>query len=212
MNLDKYNPTSGGKFIIPLPKWVSDKKCVLTFKNKDKTCFFCSTQYNTYKMYEKEWLIEKIPDELNWDNAKPPSSNVDVDTFEENMKDKQQSTFIYVLDPEEGKESILFYRKTNVQKATHRISSGDGHHYRLWQIDEVKPPKDKTKKCLCFHCRHGFQSQELWKGCVAVEGRQIEMPTHDDIIVFKTFQKLKITLCRLWMFKPQNGNGFKQRV
>jgi hypothetical protein len=42
--------------------------------------------------------------------------------------------------------------------------------------------KHKAKQLHCFHCRHGFQSQELLdehneKGCMAVEGQQIQMPT-----------------------------------
>ena len=42
--------------------------------------------------------------------------------------------FIYFIDPEEGKQSILLNRQTKVQRATHQISllkleDGDDYHY-----------------------------------------------------------------------------------
>jgi hypothetical protein len=49
----------------------------------------------------------------------------------------------------------------------------------------------------CFHCRHGFISQALLdehneKGCMAVEGQIVEMPSEEDIMVFKNhYKKLK---------------------
>ena len=63
-----------------------------------------------------------------------------------------------------------------------------------------KTNKHKAKVYHCFHCRHGFQSQELLdehneKGCMAVEGQQIEMPDESDTMVFKNqYKKLKAPL------------------
>ena len=71
--------------------------------------------------------------ELNWDNVNFPSSDVDRDTFEENNGGKV-AVNVYFVDPEEGKQSILLYRHTKVQRATHHISllkleDGDDFHY-----------------------------------------------------------------------------------
>jgi len=52
-----------------------------------------SVQCGIYKDYEKDHPervshYNKLTDELNWTNVRFPSSNVDIDTFEENNKGK----------------------------------------------------------------------------------------------------------------------------
>ena len=61
------------------------------------------------------------------------ASDVDIDTFEENNGNKV-AVNVYFLSPEDDKQSILLYRKTKVQRATHQISllkleDGDDYHY-----------------------------------------------------------------------------------
>ena len=68
-----------------------------------------------YKIYEEDhgcdmYHCKKINNTLNWDNLNLPSSNIYIDTFEENNKGLV-SVNVYVLDEEEGKQSILLYRK-----------------------------------------------------------------------------------------------------
>ena len=208
-NYDKYNPTRGGKF-IPLPKWVSTKKACINIQNKDEQCFKYSVQCGIYKVYEKDHPervshYKKLTDELNWTNVKFPTSNVDMDTFEENNEGKVAIN-VYYLDPDEGKQSILLYRKTKVLKAEHQISllkleDGDDYHYVfIKDYDRLmgsQTNKMKAKKHHCFHSKHGFISQELLnehteKGCMAVEGQQIEMPDVSETMVFKNhYKKLK---------------------
>ena len=208
-NFDKFNPTRGGKF-IPLPKWVSDKKACINIQNEDNKCFKYSVQCGICKVYEKDhpnrlYHYKNLTDELNWTNVNFPSSNIDIDTFEEN-NDGKVAINVYYLNPDEGKQSILLYRKTKVQRATHQISllkleDGDDYHYvYIKDYDRLigsQTNKRQNKKYHCFHCKHGFQSQALLdehneKGCMAVEGQQIEMPNEDDIMVFKNhYKKIK---------------------
>ena len=201
-NYDKYNPTRGGKF-IPLPKWVSNKKACINIKNQDEKCFKYSVQCGICKVYEKDHPkrvshYKNLNDELNWDNVNFPSSDVDIDTFEENNGGKI-AVNVYFLDPEEGKQSILLYRQSKVSKATHQVSllkleDGDDYHYVfIKDYDKIigsQTNKMKAKKHHCFHCQHGFLTKELLdehveKGCMAVEGQQIQMPSEEDIMVFK---------------------------
>ena len=57
--------------------------------------------------------------------------------------------------------------------------------------------KHNEKLHHCFHCKHGFKSKELLdehteKGCMVVEGQQIEMPDVSETMVFKNHcKKLK---------------------
>ena len=208
-NYDKYNPTRGGKF-IPLPKWVSSKRTCINIKNQDEQCFKYSVQCGICKVYEKDHPervshYKSLNDELNWDNVNFPSSDVDIDTFEENNGGKV-AVNVYFLDPEEGKQSILLYRQSKVSKATHQVSllkleDGDDYHYVfIKDYDKIigsQTNKMKAKKHHCFHCQHGFLTKELLdehveKGCMAVEGQQIQMPNEEDIMVFKNhYKKLK---------------------
>ena len=122
LNFDKYNPTRGGKF-TPLPKWVQNKKACINIKNEDNKCFKYSIQCGICTVYEKDHPerlshYKNVNDELNWTNVNFPSSSIDIDTFEYD------------------KQSILLYRKTKVQNATHQINllkleDGDDYHYVL---------------------------------------------------------------------------------
>ena len=127
ISYDKYNPTRGGKFLA-LPRWISLKHASINIQNKDDKCFKYSVQCGIYRVYEKDHPervshYNKLTDTLNWDNVNFPSSNVDIDTFEENNEGKV-AVNVYFIDLEEGKESILLYRKTKVLKAERHVETG----------------------------------------------------------------------------------------
>ena len=116
------------------------------------------------KTTPKECLTTKVSMMKNWDNVNFPSSNVDIDTFEENNGGKIAGN-VYFLDPEEGKQSILLYRQSKVSKATHQVSlpkleDGDDYHYVfIKDYDKIigsQTNKMKAKKHHCFHCQHGL--------------------------------------------------------
>jgi hypothetical protein len=207
-NFDKYNPTRGGKF-IPLPKWVQNKKACINIKNEVNKCFKYSVQSGISKEYEKDHPdrlshYKNLDDKLNWTNVNFPSSNIDIDTFEEN-NDGKIAVNVYFLNPEDDKQSILLYRKTKVKRATHQISllkleDGDDYHYvYIKDYDKLigsQTNKHNEKKYHCFHCNHGFKSQALLdehseKGCMAVEGQRIEMPSFNPDDPDKFFIKFK---------------------
>jgi hypothetical protein len=113
-NYDKYNPTRGGR-CLNLPKWVADKKACINIQNEDNKCFKYSIQCCICKVYEKDhpnrlYRYKTLKDELNWDNVNSPTSNVDIDTFEENNNGKV-AVNVYYLNPDDDKQSILLYRK-----------------------------------------------------------------------------------------------------
>ena len=71
---------------------------------------------------------KNLNDELNWDNVNFPSSDVDIDTFEENNGGKI-AVNVYFIDPEEGKQSILLYRQSKVSKSN--SSSQSSKNWRM---------------------------------------------------------------------------------
>ena len=208
LNYDKYNPTRGGSF-LPLPKWVQNKKACINIKNNDDMCFKYSVQCGVYKIYENSHSCEmyrykNVDDSLDWTGVKFPSSNIDIDTFEENNNGKV-SVNVYFLDEDEGRQSVLLYRKTNVPtKATHhvdllKIQEGDDHHYVFIKdynrLVGSQTNKRQNKKFHCHHCLHGFKTEALLNeheenGCMAVIGQQVVMG--EEPMVFKNhYKKLK---------------------
>ena len=110
------------------------------------------------------------------------------------------------LTPKKGNSPSYYYRQSKVSKATHQVSflkleDGDDYHcVFIKDYDKIigsQTNKMKAKKHHCFHCQHGFLTKELLdehveKGCMAVEGQQIQMPNEEDIMVFKNhYKKLK---------------------
>ena len=170
---DKFNPTRGGSF-LPLPKWVQSKKACINIQNEDNKCFMYSVQCGVHKIYEEDhpnrmYHYKKIEDTLNWENVNFPSSNVDIDTFEQNNEGKV-SVNVYFIDPEEGKQSILLYRKSKVVKSTHHIDllkleDGDNYHYVFIKdfnkLMYKQASKHKAKKWICRHCHRPFEEEYL---------------------------------------------------
>ena len=162
-NYDKYNPTRGGR-CLNLPKWVADKKACINIQNEDNKCFKYSIQCCICKVYEKDhpnrlYRYKTLKDELNWDNVNSPTSNVDIDTFEENNNGKV-AVNVYYLNPDDDKQSILLYRKTKVQRAEHQISllkleDGDDYHYvYIKDYNRLIGSQTNKYKAKMFHCFH----------------------------------------------------------
>ena len=206
MNYDKYNPTRGGSF-IDLPKWVADKKACINILNNDQMCLKYAVQCGVCKVYEKDHPsrlchYKNLNDWLNWDNVNFPSSMVDVDTLEENNQG-HLSINVYFINEENDKKSILLYRLSKVPNATHHINlikldKGDQSHYvYVKNYDRLKSSqtnKMARTKYHCHSCQKGFGTKELLdkhadRGCLAVEGQFVELPSEEDVMKFKNHYK-----------------------
>ena len=75
-----------------------------------------------------------------------------------------------------------------------RIDDDDSSHYVYIKCCSrlLNPRKGKFRNKSYFfnYCHNGFGTQELFnkhydKGCMEVEGHQIELPTQDEILKFK---------------------------
>ena len=206
---DKYNPTRGGSY-IELPKWVSLKKPASTSRTKTTTASNIASNAVTIRLVKKtipkECIItKKVVDDLNWDNVNFPTSTIDIDTFEENNKDKIAINVFYI-----DNESILIYRRNKNTNATKQLNlllldeENKSHYVFIKTYDKLigkQTNKKKIKKHHCFHCGHGFMNEELLqkhtdKGCMATKEQgkeqEIEMPKEEDVMVFKNhYEKIK---------------------
>ena len=130
-------------------------------------------------------------------------SNIDIDTFEEN-KNGNIAVNVFFLDEEEGKQSNLTIQKkqgvksNSPNKPTQTAEKNTSHYVFIKNYDRLIGTQ--AQKHHCFHCGHGFQSEDLLKdhkekGCMAVEGQTFEMPDESETMVFKNqFKKLKARL------------------
>ena len=77
----------------------------------------------------------------------------------------------YFINSDEGKQSILLYRKSKVLKSTHHIDllkleDGDNYHYVFIKdfnklMYKQIQSKRKAKKRICRHCRRPFEEEYL---------------------------------------------------
>ena len=206
MMFNKYNPTRAGKY-INLPKLISLKKACINIKNKDDKCLKYAIQCGYHKIYEKShpenfYHYKKIEEDLNFDGIHFPANNNDVDKFEE----LNHNVSINVFEVDDEQEQIVISRKlTNKDAKCHidlmRIDEDDSRHYVFIKDCSRLLNSQKNKFCcksyFCKYCHNGFGIQELLnkhydKGCMEVEGQQIEMPTPNEKLKFKHhFKKLR---------------------
>ena len=206
MMYNKYNPTRAGKY-INLPKWISLKKACINIKNKDEKCFKYAIQCGYHKIYEKShsenfYHYKKIEDCLNFDGVTFPANNNDIDKFEE----LNHNVSVNVFEVDDEQEQIVIGRKLkNKDAKCHidllRIDEDDISHYvyvkDCSRLLNSQKSKFRNKSYFCKYCHTGFGTQELLnkhyeKGCMEVEGQQIEMPTPDEKLKFKHhFKKLR---------------------
>ena len=206
MMYNKYNPTRAGKY-INLPKWISLKKACINIKNKDEKCFKYAIQCGYHKIFEKShsenfYHYKKIEDGLNFDGVTFPANNNDIDKFEE----LNHNVSVNVFEVDEEQEQIVIGRKLkNKDAKCHvdllRIGEDDISHYvyvkDCSRLLNSQKSKFRNKSYFCKYCHNGFGTQELLnkhyeKGCMEVEGQQIEMPTPDEKLKFKHhFKKLR---------------------
>ena len=145
---------------------------------------------------------KKIEDGLGFDGINFPANNNDIDKFEE----LNHNVSVNVFEVDEEQEQIVIGRKLkNKDAKCHidllRIDEGDISHYvyvkDCSRLLNSQKSKFRNKSYFCKYCHTGFGTQELLnkhyeKGCMEVEGQQIEMPTPDEKLKFKHhFKKLR---------------------
>ena len=151
---------------------------------------------------ENFYHYKKIEDGLGFDGINFPANNNDIDKFEELNHDVS----VNVFEVDEEQEQIVIGRKLkNKDAKCHidllRIDEDDISHYvyvkDCSRLLKSQKSKFRNKSYFCKYCHTGFGTQELLnkhyeKGCMEVEGQQIEMPTPDEKLKFKHhFKKLR---------------------
>ena len=138
---------------------------------------------------------------MNFKDVNFPADVVDIDTLEEN--NKSISINVWALG-DEG-YTVINRKLKNVNAECHidllRIDEEEKSHYvyikDLSRFLNYQKSKFCKKSYFCKYCHSGFGTQELLnkhheKGCMEVEGQQIEMPKPDEKMKFKQhYRKLR---------------------
>ena len=117
-----------------------------------------------------------------------------IDRFEEDNQGLISMNVYKLLN-----DTTIADRITKAKHAEHAIHPSmieqeDNHHYVLTKdlskLVGCQYDKHKQKKQICPHCLRGFQSidtlnKHIDRGCLAIEGQQIQMPRKGDTISFK---------------------------
>ena len=112
---------------------------------------------------------------------------------------------MFEVDDEQEQIVVISRKLKNKDAKWHidllRIDEDDISHYvyvkDCSRLLNSQKSKFHNKSYFCKYCHYGFGSQELLnkhyeKGCMEVEGQQIEMPTPDEKLKFKHhFKKLR---------------------
>ena len=182
------------------------KKASINIENPDDICFKYAIQCGFQKIYEKShsekfYHYKKIEDGLDFDGKKIPANNDDIDKFE-----LSQNVSVNMLEVDEEQEQRVISRKLqNKDAKCHvgllRIDEDDSSHYvyvkDCSRLLNSQKSKFHNKSCFCKYCHNGFGSHGLLnrhcdKGCMEIEGQEIEMPTPDEKLKFKHhFKKLR---------------------
>ena len=154
------------------------------------------------KVIQNFFHYKKKEGSLNFDCVTFPANNNDIDKFEE----LNHNVSVNVFEVDDERERIVIGRKLKNKDATCHIDllgidEDDISNYvyvkDCRRLLNSQKSKFRNKSYFCKYCHTGFGTQDLLnkhyeKGCMEVEGQQIEMPTPDENLKFKHhFKKLR---------------------
>ena len=138
---------------------------------------------------------------INWECMKYPCSRKYIDRFEE-----LGSGLIPVNLFKQFNKHDIPDRTTQVKNAKYHVDlymvEGEHNKYHYVLINNLRRlmgnqyNKHKEQKHICPHCLKGFQTTDTLtkhfdRGCLAIEGQQIQLPKEGDTIHFqKSYQKV----------------------
>lgn len=196
VNINKYQPLSGSRF-INLPKSIQSKKACLNIKNKDEYCFlWCVTAalYPTTKHPERVTSYPHFRDVLNVKGISFPVTLSDVAIFERNNPNLNIN--IYGLNDKKSVIGPLYKSEVKSERSKHinllLLENDTSSHYCLIKdlprLVRSQITKHHGKIYLCESCLLFFPSSDqldnhLCGGVVTV------LPDKGSVIQFKNYER-----------------------
>ena len=197
----EYNPNKGSSY-IDLPKWIKDKKAIITIKNKDDKCFlWCILRYLHPKERDAEWIgdLKKYEHSLNTKGITFPIGEDDINKFE-NLNPDLPGINVFYLDE---KDSITHTREILKKDYKNTIDlfliQKDGKsHYTLIKnfnrlIRSQRTRSHNGKLFICKRCFCHFSKEELLdkhiEYCSNNKTAVVKMPKPNTFLNFKNYYK-----------------------
>ncbi|CAH0625732.1 unnamed protein product [Chrysodeixis includens] len=196
ININKYQPLSGSKF-LDLPKFIKSKKACLNIQNNDDYCFLWCIVAALYPVARHSHRVTSYPhfrDVLNIGGIAFPISFSDINIFERNNPAIQ----IYIYGLRNGKTITgPLYRPTKLKKGSKTIhllflENDNSSHFCLIKdlprLVKSQITKHHSKLYFCETCLLFFPDQEKYNkhlcgGVVTV------LPNKGSVIQFKNYQR-----------------------
>jgi hypothetical protein len=157
----KYKPLKG-KSYIPLPSWISAKKCCININNKDNKCFLWSVLAHLHPTdvhAERVTNYKKFEDELIIDDIEMPMKLDDIYRFE-----KLNCITINVYGIENNEVYILHKSEERNETVVNLLFVEDdknNHYVYIKDLDKLLNCRARHQMFHCPHCLHGFVTEEL---------------------------------------------------
>lgn len=199
MNIFRYQPLRNGNY-EELPSYLARKKCIINVKNNDQMCFKYAV-LSAWNTPEKDpQRPSKYIDLMNLYNFDGLEFPLEVDKIHIFEKKNNCSINVFTCN-EQGKDiqPIKIAKKVLEKHANLLVYK---KHY-MWIKDFSRlmgsTNSDQHKRFYCYHCLHGYTTEQLLKehealGCNDYEASKAILPKKDDAFIeFKNHHhKLKI--------------------
>jgi len=194
LNINKYQPLSGSKFIA-LPKFIQNKKACLNIQNNDKFCFLWSVVAGLYPKNQNQHRTSSYPhfqNVLNINNLSFPITFSDIAVFEKN--NSFLNIFVYGLRNNKTIIGPLYKSINNKGKSIHLLllENNSNTHYCLIkdlprlvrsQITQHHGKLYFCESCLLFFPTSHEIDTHLCGGVVTV------LPNRGSYLSFKNFNR-----------------------
>lgn len=196
ININKYQPLSGSKF-VSLPKHIKNKKACLNIQNKDEYCFLWSVTaalYPTRQHPERTTSYPHFQNVLNIKDMTFPVSFTDIATFEKN--NPHVSIYVYGLKKNKFITGPLYKSESSAcdTKRVHLllIENDNSHHYCLIKdlprLVRSQVTKHHGKLFFCESCLLFFPSENEVNNHVC-GGVVTLLPDKGSILQFKHYER-----------------------
>lgn len=194
VNINKYQPLSGSKF-IPLPSFIKNKKACLNIKNNDKYCFLWCVVAGLYPATRHADRVSSYPrfqDVLNVNDLSFPITFTDIANFEKN--NRNINIYVYGLKNNKTVVGPLYKTINKKCRSIHLLylENDSNSHYCLIknlprlvrsQISKHHGKLYYCESCLLFFPTLSQLETHLCGGVVTI------LPDRGSVLKFKNFQR-----------------------
>ena len=170
LNYGKYEPFKGGCAIVDLPKWLNDKKAVISMISSDLKCFYWSILRFFNPREKDKGRIDKnlrqLPENeyADFSDISYPVSSDDIEKFQK--KNPHLCILIYGVDNKAQRTPLIYDGKENANKDATNIFLlyFNEHYYLITDMSRLLSSQIRgytgKRMFFCHRCQRVFKKKE----------------------------------------------------